>query len=143
MRTRLRIAEKTRDLALFNITIDSKQRGCDLNRLQVRDIAHGGPVLSRASVIQQKTGQPVRLAFTEQTQDALRAWITEAKLISSDYLFASRLHDSPHLSKRQYSWVVKGWVELIGGDPREYGTHSLRRTKATLIYRRTKNLRAV
>ena len=97
VRTRLRMAEKTRDLALFNLAIDSKLRGCDLVRLQVHDIAHGDHVLSRASVVQQKTGQPVRFEITEQTQDALRAWITEAKLISSDYLFASRLHNSPRV----------------------------------------------
>ena len=143
VRTQLRMAGKTRDLALFNLAIDSKLRGCDLISLRVRDVAHGGHVLSRASVIQQKTHEPVRFELTEQTRDALRRWIDEACLSAADYLFPSRQSGSAHLSTRQYARVVKQWIALMGGDPAEYGTHSLRRTKATLIYRQTKNLRAV
>jgi integrase len=143
VRTRLRMAGKIRDLALFNLAIDSKLRGCDLVALRVRDVAHGGHVLARASVVQHKTGEPVRFELTEHTREAVGNWITEAGLGSGDYLFSSRQSSSPHLSTRQYAHVVKRWIALMGGDPREYGTHSLRRTKATLIYRQTKNLRAV
>jgi integrase len=143
VRTQLRMAGKTRDLALFNLAIDSKLRGCDLVALRVRDVAHGGHVLARASVVQHKTGEPVRFELTEHTRHAVGSWITEAGLGAGDYLFPSRQSGSPHLSTRQYARVVKRWIELMGGDPREYGTHSLRRTKATLIYRQTKNLRAV
>jgi len=143
IRIRLQLAHRTRDIALFNLAIDSKLRGCDLISLRVLDIAHGEHVLSRAMVMQKKTGQPVRFELTEQTRDAVEAWITQEKLTSSDYLFPSRIHRSPHISTRQYARVVKYWTALIGLDPEDYGTHSLRRTKATLIYRRTKNLRAV
>ena len=140
---RLQLAEKTRDLALFNLAIDSKLRACDLTKLRVRDIAHGEHVSSRAIVMQQKTHHPVQFEITEQTRTVLEAWMHQAHLHSEDFLFPSRLHDSDHLSTRQYARIVKAWVTAIGLDPTMYGTHTLRRTKASLIYRRTKNLRAV
>jgi len=143
VRIRLQIARRIRDLALFNLAIDSKLRGCDLVRLRVRDVAHGEHVVSRATVLQQKTGQPVRFELPEQTREAIRAWIAEKNLSATDFLFPSRNRRAGHLSTRQYARIVNAWVALIGLDPRDYGTHSLRRTKATLIYRRTRNLRAV
>jgi integrase len=143
IRVRLQLAEKTRDLALFNLAIDSKLRACDLTKLRVRDIAHGEHVSSRAIVMQQKTQHPVQFEITEQTRAVLEAWIHRAHLRSEDFLFPTRLHDSKHLSTRQYARIVKAWVTAIGLDPTMYGTHTLRRTKASLIYRRTKNLRAV
>ena len=143
IRIRLQLENRVRDIALFNLAIDSKLRGCDIVRLQVRDIAHSGRVTSRAAVIQQKTGQPVRFELTEQTRNAVAAWIENAQLSAEHYLFPSRMGQSPHISTRQYARIVKSWAKLIGLDPSEYGSHSLRRTKATLIYRRTKNLRAV
>lgn len=143
IRVRLQIAERTRDLALFNLAIDSKLRACDLTKLRVRDVAHGEYVSSRAMVMQQKTQRPVQFEITEQTRSALTAWIHQAQLRSEDCLFPSRLHTSNHLSTRQYARIVKGWVKAVGLDPAMYGTHTMRRTKASLIYRRTKNLRAV
>lgn len=143
IRVRLQIAERTRDLALFNLAIDSKLRACDLTKLRVRDITHGEHVSSRAIVMQQKTQRPVQFEITEQTRTALEAWIHQARLRSEDCLFPSRLHGSDHLSTRQYVRIVKAWVTAIGLDPAMYGTHTMRRTKASLIYRRTKNLRAV
>ena len=143
IRIRLQMDQRRRDQALFNLAIDSKLRGCDLVRLRVRDVVHGGQVVTRATVMQRKTGQPVRFEVTEQTREAVRTWIAERELSAADFLFPSRIHASRHLSTRQYARIVHGWVALIGLDSGEYGTHSLRRTKATLIYRRTKNLRAV
>ena len=143
IRIRLQLANRIRDLALFNLAIDSKLRSCDLVKLRVRDIAHGTQVAKRAMIMQQKTQQPVQFEITEQTRHALTEWIEHAKLTSNDYLFVSRLRASPHLSTRQYARIVSSWVAEIGLDPAAYGTHSLRRTKASLIYRRTKNLRAV
>jgi len=131
------------DLALFDLAIDSKLRACDLTKLRVRDIAHGEHVSPRAIVMQQKTQRPVQFEITEQTRAALAAWIHQAQLRSDDCLFPSRLRGSDHLSTRQYARIVKAWVTAIGLDPAMYGTHTLRRTKASLIYRRTKNLRAV
>ncbi len=93
--------------------------------------------------MQQKTGRPVQFEITEQTRDAISVWIEKAELSGSNCLFPSRLNSSPHLSTRQYARIVEDWVTDIGLDPSRYGTHSLRRTKATLIYKRTKNLRAV
>ncbi|MDZ7661395.1 MAG: tyrosine-type recombinase/integrase [Thiohalophilus sp.] len=132
-----------RELALFNLALDSKLRSCDLVRLRVRDIAHGTQVSKRAMILQQKTQQPVQFEITEQTRQALSAWIDQSQLSSGDYLFPSRMKRSPHLSTRQYARIVRSWIADIGLDPADYGTHSLRRTKATLIYRRTKNLRAI
>jgi integrase len=143
VRTRLQMAGRTRELALFNLALDSKLRGCDRVRLRVREVAHGEQVLARTRVVQQKTAQPVRSELTEQTRVAVAAWIAEVKVSAGDYLFPSPQHPAAHLSTRQYPRLLKGWVGLMGGDPQLYGSHSLRRTKATLIYRRTKNLRAV
>jgi integrase len=143
IRIRLQLAHRARDLALFNLGIDSKLRGCDLVGLRVCDIAQGGRVASRAIVTQRKTKRPVQFELTEQTREAVQAWIAQPKLTGDQFLFPSRLHGSPHLSTRQYAKIVDAWVSSIGHDPNEYGTHTMRRTKATLIYRRTKNLRAV
>ncbi len=143
LRVRLQLATKVRELAMFNLAIDSKLRGCDLVKLRVRDVTHGNQVAPRAIIMQQKTQRPVQFELTEPTRTALAAWISKAKLSSEQFLFPSRLRDSPHVSTRQYARVVSKWVASIGLDPADYGTHSLRRTKATLIYRRTKNLRAV
>jgi len=143
IRIRLQIAHRIRELALFDLAIDSKLRSCDLVKLRVRDIRHGSRILKRAMVIQQKTQKPVQFEITGQTRDAIASWIFQAKLTDNDFLFQSSHKDSLHLSTRQYSRIVKYWFAEVGLDPTAYGTHSLRRTKATLIYRRTKNLRAV
>ena len=143
IRIRLQLAKRVRDLALFNLAIDSKLRGCDLVRLKVQDVAHGNKAVSRTTVMQQKTSQPVKFELTDQTREAVEAWIAKARLNPSQFLFPSRLTRSPHISTRQYARIVKSWGARIGLEPRDYGTHSLRRTKATLIYKRTKNLRAV
>jgi integrase len=143
IRIRLQLAEHWRDLALFNLAIDSKLRGCDLVSLRVKDISQGRSIFHRAIVMQRKTGRPVQFELTEQTRQSLLAWIDQRKLAGSQYLFPSRVSDSPHLSTRQYARIVTRWVRSIGLDATAYGTHSMRRTKATLIYRRTKNLRAV
>ena len=143
IRIRLQPANCARDLALFDLDIDSKLRACDLVRLRMRDVSHGDRVAARTIVMQQKTQRPVQFEITEQTREAVARWIDHAKLQSEDFLFPSRLHYSAHLSTRQYARIVDGWVQEIGLDPAAYGTHTLRRTKASLIYRRTKNLRAV
>ncbi len=143
IRIRLQLDHRTRELALFNLAIDSKLRGCDLVGLRVHDVVQGGQVARRAIVMQKKTQRPVQFELTEQTRDAVTAWIAAARLKPEHYLFPSRMSESPHVSTRQYSRILGGWVGAIGLDPATYGTHSLRRTKATLIYRRTKNLRAV
>ena len=143
IRIRLQIANKLRELALFNLAIDSKLHSCDLVKIRVRDISSGTTISSRATVMQQKTGQPVQFEITEQTRESISNWIAFARLSYQDYLFKSRFNSSPHISTRQYSRIVESWVSQIGLDPTAYGTHSMRRTKASLIYRRTKNLRAV
>jgi integrase len=125
---------------MFNLAIDSKLRGCDLVNLRVRDVAHGNQMLTRAMVIQQKTQRPVQFELTEDTRNAVSAWITKANLKSEQFLFTSRLQNSPHVSTRQYARIVHRWIADIGLDTTVYGTHTMRRTKATLIYRRTKKL---
>ena len=143
IRIRLQLANHIRDLALFNLAIDSKLRGCDLVTLKLRDISHGSRILKRAMIMQQKTKQPVQFEITEQTRDAVSNLINHYEIRYDDYLFQSRFKQSPHISTRQYARIVESWVSEIGLDPTDYGTHSLRRTKATLIYRRTKNIRAI
>lgn len=131
------------DLALFNLAIDSKLRACDLIGLRVADIARGEQIVSRAIVMQQKTQRPVQFEITQMTREVISAWIALASLRSSDYLFPSRLRESPHLSTRQYARIVHCWAQQIGLDSVAYGTHLMRRTKVALIYRRTRNLRAI
>lgn len=143
IRVRLQMSNDLRNLALFNLAIDSKLRACDLVKLRVRDIAHGEHVAPRAIVMQQKTQRPVQFEITEQTRESLVRWIRYKQLRADDFIFSSRIHASLHLSTRQYVRIVDAWVVAISLDPTAYGTHTTRRTKASLIYRRTKNLRAV
>jgi integrase len=140
---RLQVEHWVRELAMFDLGLDTKLRACDVVKLKVRDICHGDQVAARAIIMQQKTVRPVQFEITASTQEAVSAWIKDTKLRSEDFLFPSRIHDSPHLGTRQYARIVDNWLRKIGLDPAAYGTHSMRRTKASLIYRRTKNLRAV
>jgi integrase len=143
IRTRLQMGNRVRELALFNLAIDSKLRGCDLVKLRVSDIAQSNQVVARAIVMQQKTQRPVQFELTQQTRESTQAWLNAAQLKAGDFVFPSRVRGREHISTRQYERLLKHWVKEIGLDPAAYGTHSMRRTKATLIYRRTKNLRAV
>ena len=142
IRTRLQIAGRTRDLALFNLAIDSKLRGCDLVSIAVEDVAPHGYTVNRATIRQRKTGRPVRFEITEQTRQAVDDLLAASQSAPSHYLFRGQRHDS-HLTTRQYARLLTEWLTMIGLDPSLFGTHSLRRTKATLIYRKTGNLRAV
>jgi integrase len=92
--------------------------------------------------MQRKTQRPVQFEITEATRESIVVWVERCDLRSTSYLFPGK-SDGRHLSLRQYSRIVKGWVGCIGLDQSRYGTHSLRRTKATLIYKRTKNIRAI
>jgi integrase len=143
IRIRLQIQRKQRDLALFNLAIDSKLRSCDLVALRDSDIFMAGSVRDRAVIVQKKTGRPVQFELTEQTREAIETWIKQRNLHNRGYLFPSRVHACLHLSTRQYARIVNQWVASIGLDPYKYGTHSLRRTKVALIYKKTGNLRAV
>jgi len=143
IRILLQIHGQMRDLALFNLAIDSKLRSCDLVALRVSDVVIAGSIRERAVIVQQKTGRPVQFELTEQTRRAVHAWMTQHALFPSEYLFPSRVHTCPHLSTRQYARIVKRWTASVGLDPYKYGTHSLRRTKAALIYKKTGSLRAV
>ena len=143
IRVRLQIANKTRDLALFNLSLDSKLRGCDLLNLKVSDVRTGNELRSRAKIIQKKTGYPVQFEIMDQSQQSIRDWCDHECLEQHDWLFPSRKDRSRHLSTRQYARLVDTWVRSIGLNKSAYGTHSMRRTKATLIYRKTGNLRAV
>ena len=143
IRVRLQLQHRRRDLALFNLAIDSKLRGCDLVRLQVNDVCVGGQVRDRTTVIQKKTDRPVQFEITEQTRASIRDWLPSVAARWGQYLFPSRLHARPHLSTRQYARIVHAWVASVGLDSTAYGTHSMRRTKAAQIYKKTGNLRAV
>lgn len=143
IRARLELAGNIRDLVLFNVAIDSKLRGCDLVRLKVRDLVSSERVRERVTIIQSKTGQPVQFELTENTRDSVATWTGMPEMMRTEFMFPSRFHDRPHISTRQYGRLVRNWVSAIGLEPSGYGTHSLRRTKAAEIYRKTGNLRAV
>jgi integrase len=142
IRTKLQLLGRTRDLALFNFAIDSKLRGCDVVAVRADDVAPNGYTLDRATVRQKKTGRPVRFELTEQTRQAIDEYLRMTRRRPGEFLFTG--HGPGHgLTTRQYARLVGQWIASIGLDPLKFGTHSLRRTKATLIYRRTGNLRAV
>jgi integrase len=143
IRTKLQIQGRTRDLAMFNLAIDSKLRGCDVVALRVEDVAPHGYAVDRATVRQKKTGLPVRFEITEHTRQTVDDYIRTAGRKPGNFLFGSRCGPGGGITARQYARLVAGWIGNIGLDPSRFGTHSLRRTKATLIYRRTGNLRAV
>ncbi|ODS00010.1 integrase [Methyloceanibacter superfactus] len=142
VRTRLQLLKRFRDLALFNLAIDSKLRGCDVVALRIADVAPNGYAVDRASVRQRKTRRPVRFEITEQTRQAIDDHLAQRSDALSPYLFPGR-GPAGHLTTRQYARLLAGWLTMIGLDACFYGTHSLRRTKATLIYKKTGNLRAV
>src|ERR1700674_4455583 len=143
IRTKLQVEGRTRDLAMFNLAIDSKLRGCDVVALKVEDVAPNGYSVDRATVRQKKTGQPVRFEMTEQTRQAVDDYIRVVGKKPGEFLFGGRRGPGRCMTTRQYARLVTEWISSIGLDPSLFGTHSLRRTKATLIYRRTGNLRAV
>lgn len=142
IRVRLQLQRRVRDLALFDIALDSKLRGCDVVALRLSDIMSAGALRRRATIIQQKTGRPVQFEITEQARRSLTDWLNWRRGELDGWLFPSRLHPGAHLSTRQYIRLVKEWVALIGLEPAAYGSHSLRRTKVSLLYRKTGNLRA-
>jgi integrase len=143
IRTKLQVEGRTRDLAMFNLAIDSKLRGCDVVAIKVEDVAPRGYAIDRATIRQKKTGQPVKFELTEQTRQAIDDDLKAARRRPGEFLFPGRRGPGRCITTRQYARLLSDWIANIGLDPNIYGTHSLRRTKATLIYRRTGNLRAV
>ena len=132
-----------RDRALFDLAIDSKFRGCDLVKIKIGTLVAGPAICTRSMVIQRKTGRPVQFEITSDTRASLLAWLERRGGSVEDFAFTSRVHPNDHLSTRQYASLVDECVTDIGLTPEEYGTHSLRRTKASLIYKATGNLRAI
>ncbi|MER3355850.1 MAG: tyrosine-type recombinase/integrase [Hoeflea sp. D1-CHI-28] len=134
---------RMRDRALFDLAIDSKLRGCDLVKMKIGSLVSGPAIRNRSTVIQQKTGRPVQFEITADTRASLLAWLERRGGSVDDFAFPSRVDPDGHLSTRQYARLVDEWVTAIGLRSEEYGTHSLRRTKAALIYKATGNLRAI
>ena len=134
---------RVRDRALFDLAIDSKLRGCDIVKIRIGDLVSGGRVRSRAIVIQRKTGRPVQFELLEPARASILVWLERRGGALDDFAFPSRIGHAAHISTRQYARLVDEWVTGIGLRREEYGTHSLRRTKASIIYKRTGNLRAV
>lgn len=134
---------RLRDRAMFDFAIDSKLRGCDVVKVKIGDLVSGGRVRSRAIVIQKKTSRPVQFELPEPTRSSMLAWLERRGGTLDEFVFPSRTDRNDHISTRQYARLVDEWVTGIGLRPEDYGTHSLRRTKAAIIYKRTGNLRAV
>lgn len=134
---------RLRDRALFDLAIDSKLRGCDLVKIKIGDLVSGAEIRTRAIVVQQKTGRPVQFELTADVRASLLAWLERRGGTIDDYAFPSRVDHAGHLSTRQYARLVDEWVTAIGLRRAEYGTHSMRRTKASMIYKATGNLRAI
>lgn len=135
--------KRIRDRALFDLAIDSKLRGCDLVALKIGDLVSGPEIRTRAMITQRKTGRPVQFELATDAKASLLAWLERRGGSVENYVFPSRVDHSRLLSTRQYARLVDEWVTEIGLRPQEYGTHSLRRTKASIIYKATGNLRAI
>lgn len=135
--------ERIRDRALFDLAIDSKLRGCDLVSLKVGDVQSAGMIRNRATIVQRKTGRPVQFEIMTGARRSLEVWLARRGECILDFVFPSRVNERGHLSTRQYARIVDDWVSTVGLDKREFGTHSMRRTKASIIYKSTGNLRAV
>jgi len=135
--------QRLRDRAMFDLAIDSKLHGCDIVKMRIGDVVRGGQVRSRAIVVQQKTGRPVQFELLEPARNSILAWLERRGGTLDDFVFPSRINHAKHISTRQYARLVDEWVTGIGLRPEDYGTHSLRRTKASIIYKQTGNLRAV
>lgn len=135
--------QRLRDRAMFDLAIDSKLRGCDIVKMKIGDLVRGGQIRSRAIVVQQKTGRPVQFELLEPARNSILAWLERRGGTLDDFVFPSRVNHANHISTRQYARLVDEWVIGIGLRPEDYGTHSLRRTKASIIYKQTGNLRAV
>jgi site-specific recombinase XerC len=133
---------RIRDRALFDLAIDSKLRGCDLVGLKIGDVMNAGSIRNRATIIQRKTGRPVQFEIMTEARRSLEAWLARRGGCTLDFVFPSRVNVGGHLSTRQYARIVDEWVSTVGLDKREFGTHSMRRTKASIIYKSTGNLRA-
>jgi site-specific recombinase XerC len=134
---------RIRDRALFDLAIDSKLRGCDLIKIRIRDLVAGPEIRTREIVVQQRTGRPVQFEITSDVRASLLAWLEMRGGTVDDYAFPSRINHAHNMSTRQYARLVDEWVTAIGLPPEEYGTHSLRRRKASMIYKATGNLRAI
>jgi integrase len=134
---------RLRDRALFDLAIDSKLRGCDLVKIIIGDLVSGSDIRTRAIVVQQKTGRPVQFELTADVRSSLLSWLERRGGSTSDFVFPSRIDHANHMSTRQYARLLDEWVTSIGLRRAEYGTHSLRRTKAAMIYRATGNVRAI
>ncbi|WP_084572916.1 tyrosine-type recombinase/integrase [Methylocapsa aurea] len=137
--------QRLRDRAMFDLAIDAKLRGCDVVKVKIKisDLVSGGRVRTRATVIQRKTGRPVQFELLEPARGSILAWLEWRGGALDDFVFASRIDQADHISTRQYARLVDEWVTGIGLRREDYGTHSLRRTKASIIYKQTSNLRAV
>ncbi len=142
IRVRLQVAQRRRDLALFDLALDSKLRACDLVALRVLDLVSGDRPRGRVQVLQRKTGCPVQFEVTEQTRRSLMEWLDWRPAQNNEWIFPSRSNRGFHISTRQYARLLKRWVSLVGLDPAAYGTHTMRRTKVSLLYKKTGNLRA-
>jgi site-specific recombinase XerD len=143
IRVRLELTSTPRELAMFNLAIDSKLRACNLVKLRIEDVCSGQSNKDRATVVQQKTGHTVRFEITEGTRQSIQAILPYLRAQGSQFLFPSRSKAKGHITTRQYSRIVSNWIESIGLEPSAYGTHTMRRTKAAQIYKRIGNLRAV
>lgn len=142
IRQQLKMDGRTRDTALLNLGVDSKLRACDLLELMVSDVWAGDRAFDQATIVQQKTKVAVTFEITGATRASIEAWVSEANLQPRGYLFTSRNRASPRLSMSQYTRIVKQFAAIVGADTTMYATHSVRRTKVTMIYRKTQNLRA-
>jgi site-specific recombinase XerC len=134
---------RLRDRALFDLAIDSKLRGCDIVKMKIGDIVAGGAIRNRATVMQQKTKRSVKFELMSEACKTLPAWLNRRGGSHDDSIFPTRVNYMGHLSTRQYARLVDEWVSAVGLNVSEYGTHSMCRTKASLIYTATGNLQAV
>ena len=109
IRVRLEIAGSRRDLAIFNLAIDTKLRACDLVKLRPDDICSGANVRRRATIVQKKTGRPVQFEITEQSKSSVEAWLPLLRATGSRHLFqADFVSALTYRPANMHGWCIDG-----------------------------------
>jgi integrase len=143
IRTKLQIEGRARDLAMFNLAIDSKLRGCDVVAMRVEDLAASGYTADRATVRQKKTGRPVRFELSEQTRQAVDDYLKAANKRPGEFLFTGRRSPATSITTRQYARLVSEWIGSVGRLPNWVAPHTLRHSFATHLLEQNIDIRVI
>lgn len=137
-------AGKAKELALFSLGIDSMLRCSDLLKLTVQDVSDfRGKIKSTIQLRQKKTNQGHQVRIGKSAIAALDDLIRKEKKYEDDFLFTTERYPRKAMGRCYYTKLLKGWCKYLHLDARDYSTHSIRRTRASIVYKQTGNIEAV